>query len=70
MNLFDELLHELRLQEILEEINTLRLQREAVSGKTPYDKCVALIGRWLIFLGNKLCQHRQNTVHDSFLAAR
>jgi len=70
MNLYDELLHELRLKEILEEINSIRLQREAVIGKTPYDKCVALIGRWMIFFGNKLCQRRQNTVHDSFLAAR
>jgi len=70
MNLYDELLHELRLKEILEEINSIRLQREAVSGKTPYDKFMALIGKWMIFLGNKLCQRRQNIVHDSFLAAR
>jgi hypothetical protein len=69
MTLYDELLHELRRKEILEEINTLRLEREAVRGKTPYDKSLALIGRWMIFLGNKLCQRHQNSVHDSILAA-
>lgn len=68
MTLYDELLHELHLKVILEEINILRLQSEAVIGKTPYAKQVALIGRWMILLGNKLCQRRQKAVHDSFLA--
>lgn len=69
MSLYDELLHELHRKEIFEEINALRLQREAVRGKTPYDKCLALMGRWMIFLGNKLCQRHQNSMHNSFLAA-
>jgi hypothetical protein len=69
MSLYDETLHELRRKEILEEIKTLRLQREAVRGKTLYDKCLALMGRGMIFLGNKLCQRHQNLVNDSFLAA-
>ncbi len=69
MNLYDEHLHELRLKEILEEINKLRLHREAVRGRTPYDKFLAFIGGWMIFLGNKLCQRHQHAAHDPFLAA-
>ena len=69
MNLYDELLHELRLIELLEEINNLQLQSEAVRSRTPFDKFLTLIGGWMIFLGNKLCQRHQNDVHDPFLAA-
>jgi len=69
MNLYDELLHELRLIELLEEINTIQLQSEAVRGRTPYDKFLVLIGGWMIFLGNKFCQRHQNAGHDPFLAA-
>ena len=69
MNLYDELLHELRLKVLLEEINNLRLQREAARGRTPYDNFLALIGGWMIFLGNKLCQRNRNAAHDPFLAA-
>jgi hypothetical protein len=69
MILYDELLHELRRKEIFEEIHTLRLEREAVRGKTPYDKGLVLVGRWMIFLGTELCQRHQNAVHDSLLDA-
>lgn len=69
MNLYDELLHDERRKDILEEINTFRLEREAVRGKTPYDKGLVLVGRWMILLGTELCQRHQNAVHDSLLDA-
>lgn len=67
MNLYDELLHEMHLKEIREKINSLRLQKEAVRGESLFDRCLALIGKWMVLLGCKLCQRHQNAVHGSFL---
>jgi hypothetical protein len=65
MNLHDELVQEMLRKEFLEEVNTLRLQREAVRGITLFDQALALTSRWTILPGNLLCQRYQDFAPDS-----
>jgi hypothetical protein len=70
MNLYDELVQEVIRKEFLEKINTLGLQREAVNGKTLFDRGFTLIYRWSIFLGVQLHQRFQDIAPGSFHISR
>lgn len=59
MNTFPEVELELKRKRIMAEMDAIRLEEEAVKGKTLLDKSLAQLGRWMIASGEKLRkQHR------------
>jgi hypothetical protein len=54
MNMYPEIEPELHRQRIKEEIDAIRLQEEAVKGKTLLDKNLALLGNVMVSVGEKL----------------
>jgi hypothetical protein len=44
----------LNRKKIIAEMDAIRLEEEAVKGKTLLDKNLALLGRWMIASGEKL----------------
>lgn len=53
-NLFSEINAELKRQRIIEEMNGIRLEEEAVKGEHPLSGNLVSLGEWLIALGEKL----------------
>lgn len=68
MNIHAELLCELRRNEILEVMTRIRLLKEAFENKTLWDKCLALLGKWMIFFGKKPRPRYLDTIQESFPA--
>lgn len=54
MNNYPEFLSEMKRKEIMEEMDTIRLEEEAAKGQTLLGKSLALLGKWMISNGEKL----------------
>ena len=54
MSRFPEIESELNRKRILAEVDAIRLEEEAVRGKTLLDKSLAQLGKWMIAGGEKL----------------
>jgi hypothetical protein len=54
MNTCPEIESELRRKSIVEEMDAIRLEEEAVKGKTLLDKNLALLGNLMVSAGEKL----------------
>jgi len=54
MNMFPEIESDLYRQRIKDEIDAIRLEEEAIKGKTFLDKNLALLGNLMVFVGEKL----------------
>ena len=54
MTRFPEIESELNRKRIIAEVDAIRLEEEAVKGKTLLDKSLARLGRWMIASGEKL----------------
>jgi len=54
MNMFPEFESDLHRQRIKDEIDAIRLEEEAVKGKTLLDKNLALLGNVMVSIGEKL----------------
>ena len=54
MNMYPEIEAELHRQRIKEEIDAIRLEEEAIKGKTLLDKNLALLGNVMVSIGEKL----------------
>jgi hypothetical protein len=54
MNVQFEVESELRRKQIIKDMEAVRLEEEAVRGKTMLDKNLALLGKWMISSGEKL----------------
>jgi hypothetical protein len=54
MTRFPEVESELNRKRIMAEVAAIRLEEEAVKGKTLLDKSLAQLGRWMIASGEKL----------------
>jgi hypothetical protein len=59
MTMFPEIESELHRKEILQEVESIRLEKEATKGKTLLDKNLALLGRLMIAGGEKLRRRHQ-----------
>lgn len=54
MNMFPEIESDLHRQRIKDEIDAIRLEEEAIKGKTLLDKNLALLGNLMVSVGEKL----------------
>jgi hypothetical protein len=54
MTTFPEIESELKRKRIMAEMDAIRLEEEAIKGKTLLDKNLALLGKWMISSGEKL----------------
>jgi len=54
MNTFPEVESELNRKKIMAEMDAIRLEEEAVKGKTLLNKSLAQLGKWMIASGEKL----------------
>ena len=54
MNTYPEIESELHRKQIVEEMDAIRLEEEAVKGKTLLDRSLALLGKLMISGGEKL----------------
>ncbi|CAG1016617.1 hypothetical protein ANAEL_05722 [Anaerolineales bacterium] len=54
MTRFPEVESELKRKRIKAEMDAIRLEEEAIRGKTLLDKSLALLGKWMIANGEKL----------------
>jgi hypothetical protein len=54
MTRFPEIESELNRKRIKAEMDAIRLEEEAVKGKTLLDKNLALLGKWMVSSGEKL----------------
>jgi hypothetical protein len=54
MTTYPEIESELRRKSIVEEMDAIRLEEEAVKGKTLLDKNLALLGNLMVSAGEKL----------------
>ena len=54
MNTYPEIESELHRKQIVEEMDAIRLEEEAVKGKTLLDKNLALLGNLMVSVGEKL----------------
>jgi hypothetical protein len=61
MTTFPEIESELKRKRIVAEMDAIRLEEEAIKGKTLLDKNLALLGKWMIAGGEKL----RNRHHSS-----
>jgi len=61
MTTFPEIESELKRKRIVAEMDAIRLEEEAIKGKTLLDKNLALLGKWMISSGEKL----RNRHHSS-----
>lgn len=61
MSMFPEIESELRRKQIMEEMEAIRLEEEAVKSKTLFDKNLELFGAWMISVGEKLRQRRHSS---------
>jgi hypothetical protein len=69
MTRFPEVESELKRKRIKAEMDAIRLEEEAIKGKTLLDKSLALLGKWMITSGEKLRkQHRPSQESAAKLA--
>ena len=54
MNMYHEIESELHRKQIIEEMDAIRFEEEAVKGKTLLDKNLALLGNFMVSIGEKL----------------
>lgn len=66
MNMDAEILLRLHQNEIRKEMKRIRLQEEALKGKTFLDKCLALLRMWMVAVGKELHPHYPNAMQESF----
>jgi hypothetical protein len=59
MTRFPEIESELNRKRIIAEADAIRLEKEALKGKTLLDKSLAGLGKWMIASGEKLRKQRQ-----------
>jgi len=64
MTTFPEIESELHRKEILQEVESIRLEKEATKGKTLLDKSLAHLGKWMIASGEKL-RKQHHTLQES-----
>jgi hypothetical protein len=60
MSRFPEIESELNRKRILAEMDAIRLEEEAVKGKTLLDKSLSQLGKWMIAGGEKLRKQHQS----------
>ncbi len=65
MTRFPEIESELNRKRIKAEVDAIRLEEEAVKGKTLLDKSLAQLGRWMIAGGEKLRKRYQDSRESS-----
>ena len=54
MNIYPEIESELHRKQIIKEMDAIRFEEEAVEGKTLLDKNLALLGNFMVSIGEKL----------------
>jgi hypothetical protein len=64
MTRFPEIESELNRKRIIAEVDAIRLEEEAVKGKTLLDKSLAQLGKWMIAGGEKL-RKRHHLLQES-----
>ena len=64
MSRFSEIESELNRKRIIQEMESIRLENEALKGRTLFDKSLALLGRWMISSGEKL-RKRHHSYQES-----
>jgi hypothetical protein len=64
MNTYPEIESELRRKSIVEEMDAIRLEEEAIKGETLLDKNLMLLGRWMISAGEKL-RNRHHALQEA-----
>jgi hypothetical protein len=62
---YPEIESELNRRRIMEEMEAIRLEEEAVKGKTVLDKNLALLGAWMVSTGEKLHQRYHSSRESS-----
>jgi hypothetical protein len=65
MSTFPEIESELRRKQIMEEMDALRLEEEALKGKSLLDKNLELLGAWMVSAGEKLRQRHYSSQASS-----
>jgi hypothetical protein len=65
MSTFPEIESELRRKEIMEEMEAIRLEEEAVKGRTLLDKNLELLGLWMVSAGEKLRRRYHSSQESS-----
>jgi hypothetical protein len=70
MTTYPEFESELHRKSIMDEMDAIRLEEEAVKGKTLLDKNLALLGNLMVSAGEKLARryHSSQKVHSAKLA--
>jgi hypothetical protein len=63
MAMYPEIQSEINRKRIIEEMDTIRLEEEAVKGNTLLDKGLALLGKWMVSSGEKL-RNRQHSSQE------
>jgi hypothetical protein len=61
MTRFPEIESELNRKRIIEEMDAIRLEEEAIKGKTLLDKSLAHLGKWMVAAGEKLRNRQQSS---------
>jgi hypothetical protein len=64
MTTYPEIESELHRKQIIEEMDAIRLEEEAVKGKTLLDKNLALLGNLMVSAGEKL-RHRYHSSQET-----
>jgi hypothetical protein len=64
MTTYPEIESELHRKQIIEEMDAIRLEEEAVKGKTLLDKSLALLGNLMVSAGEKL-RHRYHSSQEA-----
>jgi len=62
--MYPEIESELRRKSIMEEMDSIRLEKEATKGKTLLDKNLALLGNLMVSAGEKL-RRRYHSSQDT-----
>lgn len=65
MYLYPEIESDLHRQQIKEEIDAIRLEEEAIKGKTLLDKNLALLGNLMVSVGEKLRRRNHSSQEAS-----
>ena len=65
MNMYPEIESELHRQRIKEEMDAIRLEEEAIKGKTLLDKNLALLGNVMVSVGEKLRRRHHSSQEAS-----
>ena len=65
MTTYPEIESELHRKQIIEEMDAIRFEEEAVKGKTLLDKNLALLGDFMVSFGEKLRRRYQSSQETS-----